>query len=73
VGIALRDRRRCNICCGGETFGRTQAFVLGDPPGERLRLFISQGLRNAFYCHNDVDYFNEISEATLGAGRNHLE
>ena len=35
--------------------------MLGDPPGERLRPFISEGLCNAFYCHTEVDYLNEIS------------
>jgi len=47
---------------GSKTFGQTQSFVLGDPPGERVRLFISQGLCNAFYCHTEVDYLNEVSE-----------
>jgi dTDP-4-dehydrorhamnose 3,5-epimerase len=47
---------------GSKTFGKTQTFVLGDPPGERVRLFISKGLCNAFYCHTEVDYFNEVSE-----------
>lgn len=44
------------------TFGRTESFVLGDPPGERIRLFISKGLCNAVYCHTEVDYLNEVSE-----------
>ena len=44
------------------TFGRTASFVLGDPPGERLRLFISVGLCNAVYCHTEVDYLNEVSQ-----------
>lgn len=46
---------------GSPTFGRTASFVLGDPPGERLRLFISVGLCNAVYCHTEVDYLNEVS------------
>ena len=47
---------------GSPTFGRTESFLLGDPPGERVRLFISKGLCNAFYCHTEVDYLNEVSE-----------
>jgi len=47
---------------GSKTFGQTQTFVLGDPPGERVRLFTSKGLCNAFYCHTKVDYLNEVSE-----------
>jgi len=47
---------------GSKTFGQTQSFVLGDSPGERVRLFISKGLCNAFYCHTEVDYLNEVSE-----------
>jgi dTDP-4-dehydrorhamnose 3,5-epimerase len=43
------------------TFGRTASFVLGDPPGERVRLFIGSGLGNAVYCHTEVDYLNEVS------------
>ena len=44
------------------TFGRTQGVLLGDPPGERLRLFVARGLANAFYAHTQVDYLNEVSE-----------
>lgn len=47
---------------GSPTFGRTESFVLGDPPGERIRLFVSKGLGNAVYCHTEVDYLNEVSE-----------
>ena len=47
---------------GSPTFGRTASFVLGDPPGEPVRLFISKGLCNAVYCHTEVDYLNEVSE-----------
>jgi dTDP-4-dehydrorhamnose 3,5-epimerase len=47
---------------GSKTFGRTETFLLGDPPGERVRLFISKGLCNAFYCHTEMDYLNEVSE-----------
>lgn len=47
---------------GSPTFGRTESFLLGDSPGERVRLFISKGLCNAFYCHTTVDYLNEVSK-----------
>jgi dTDP-4-dehydrorhamnose 3,5-epimerase len=44
------------------TFGRHLAFELGDAPGRRDRLLISKGLANAFYCHTEVDYLNDVSE-----------
>lgn len=47
---------------GSPTFGRAATFVIGDPPGERVRLFIARGLCNAVYCHTEVDYLNEVSE-----------
>lgn len=47
---------------GSKTFGRSEVFLLGDPPGQRIRLFISRGLCNAFYCHTEVDYINEVSQ-----------
>lgn len=45
-----------------KTFGRTATLLLGDPPGEHIRLFVSKGLCNAFYCHTEVDYINEVSD-----------
>ncbi len=44
------------------TFGRTERFLLGDEPGQHVRLFISRGLSNAFYCHVQTDYLNDVSE-----------
>ena len=44
------------------TFGQHAKFLLGDAPGERLRLFVSQGLANAFYCYTETDYINDVSE-----------
>lgn len=44
------------------TFGHTESFLLGDEPGVRNRLFVSRGLANAFYCHSEVDYLNDVSE-----------
>lgn len=44
------------------TFCRTESFLLGDEPGQRHRLFVSRGLSNAFYCHAETDYLNDVSE-----------
>lgn len=27
-----------------------------------MRMFVSRGLCNAFYCHTEVDYINDVSE-----------
>ncbi|HUH06821.1 MAG TPA: dTDP-4-dehydrorhamnose 3,5-epimerase family protein [Egibacteraceae bacterium] len=47
------------------TFGRVESFLLGDPPGgERIRVFISQGLANSFCAFGDeaVDYLYDVSD-----------
>ena len=44
------------------TCGTTESFLLGDDPGSRDRVFISEGLSNAFYCHSETDYLNDVSE-----------
>jgi dTDP-4-dehydrorhamnose 3,5-epimerase len=44
------------------TFGRHETFLMGDAPGEAIRLFVTQGLANAFYCQTEVDYINDVSE-----------
>lgn len=44
------------------TFCQTESFLLGDEPGQRMRLFVSRGLSNAFYCHAETDYLNDVSE-----------
>jgi dTDP-4-dehydrorhamnose 3,5-epimerase len=46
------------------TFGRVETFHLGDRPGERLRLFVSEGLANAYCTYGDtgVDYLYDVSE-----------
>jgi dTDP-4-dehydrorhamnose 3,5-epimerase len=52
------------------TFGTALRFELGDPPlGQRARLFISQGLANAFYCSVETDYLNDVSEEYDPSGR----
>ena len=44
-----------------QTFGSVESFLMGDEPGSHFRLFISEGLSNAFYCYTDVDYVNDVS------------
>lgn len=46
------------------TFGEVETFLLGDPPGERWRLFISAGLGNAFCAlgTQPVDYVYDVSQ-----------
>jgi dTDP-4-dehydrorhamnose 3,5-epimerase len=46
------------------TFGRVQCFHMGDPPdGEPIRLFVSEGLANAFLARGDgvTDYLYDVS------------
>ncbi len=47
------------------TFGEVATFRLGDQPhGERVRLFISEGLANSFctYGVGDTDYLYDVSD-----------
>ena len=47
------------------TFGQTRTFVLGDDPaGRDIRVFISQGLANAFCATGDgpTDYVYDVSD-----------
>jgi dTDP-4-dehydrorhamnose 3,5-epimerase len=44
------------------TFGRSESFLLGDAPGRRRRLFVTNGLANAFQAIEEADYVNEVSE-----------
>lgn len=46
------------------TFGEVATFHLGDPPGERIRLFVAEGLANAYctYGDQDVDYLYDVTE-----------
>jgi dTDP-4-dehydrorhamnose 3,5-epimerase len=46
------------------SFGEVAVFRLGDPPGERVRLFIGRGLANAYGAIGDVevDYVYDVSE-----------
>lgn len=54
---------------GSDTFGHAASFLIGDPPGERVRLFVAEGLCNAAYCHTEVDYLNEVSAPFDPTGR----
>ncbi|MEX1177184.1 MAG: dTDP-4-dehydrorhamnose 3,5-epimerase family protein [Nitriliruptor sp.] len=45
---------------GSDTFGEVATFTLGDPPGERIRLFVAEGLANAFCALTDVDYLYDV-------------
>lgn len=43
------------------TFGEVATFTLGDPPGERVRLWVSEGLANAFCTLTDADYLYDVT------------
>ena len=47
-----------------DTFAQTLAFQLGDPPGERIRLFISEGLANSFMAIVDgvAEYIYDVGD-----------
>lgn len=51
------------------TFGCVETFVLGDGPGRFSRVFVSEGLANAFLCLSEVDYINDVSEEFDAANR----
>lgn len=53
---AVADIRPSSPNCG-----EVATFLLGDPPGERVRLFVSNGLANAFCAVTDVDYLYDVS------------
>lgn len=57
VRAAIADLRE-----DSPTFGRVETFVLGDPPGERLRLFLSEGLGNGFgVLEGPADYVYDVT------------
>jgi dTDP-4-dehydrorhamnose 3,5-epimerase len=43
-------------------FGEVETFELGDPPGQRIRLFLSRGLANSFLTLEDTDYLYDVTE-----------
>jgi dTDP-4-dehydrorhamnose 3,5-epimerase len=46
------------------TFGEARTFLLGDEPGERIRLFIAEGLANSFCTLGDgpTDYVYDVGD-----------
>ena len=46
------------------TFAQTLSFQLGDPPGQRVRLFISEGRANSFMAVGDAvaDYIYDVGD-----------
>jgi len=63
---AIADIRR-----DSPTFGEVETFHLGDPPGERLALFVADGLANAYctYGESDVDYVYQVSAEWFDADK----
>ncbi|MEX2549739.1 MAG: dTDP-4-dehydrorhamnose 3,5-epimerase family protein [Nitriliruptoraceae bacterium] len=53
---AVADIRATSPTCG-----EVATFLLGDAPGERIRLFVALGLANAFCAVTDVDYLYDVS------------
>jgi len=43
------------------SFAEVATFTLGDPPGERVRLWVSEGLGNAFCAVTDADYLYDVT------------
>lgn len=45
------------------TFGEVETFLLGDPPGRRVRVFVSEGLANSYATVGDqpVDVLYDVS------------
>lgn len=43
------------------TFAEVATFTLGDPPGERVRLWVSEGLGNAFCTLSEADYLYDVT------------
>lgn len=46
---------------GSPTLGDVATFHLGDPPGERCALLITDGLANAFLALTEVDYHYTVT------------
>jgi len=62
--VAVADIRR-----DSPSFGQVFTTMLGDLPGTHARIFVQRGLANAFYCYDEVDYINEVSEPFSPEGR----
>lgn len=62
----VRGTARCAVAdvrSDSPTFGEVATFLLGDPPGERLRLYLAEGLANAYAVVGDgeVDYLYDVT------------
>jgi dTDP-4-dehydrorhamnose 3,5-epimerase len=69
----VRGRARCvvaDVRPDSPTFGTHVAFELGDEPGAYDRIFVEQGLANAFYAYDEVDYLNDVSREFDPSDRN---
>lgn len=44
------------------TFGTVVTFTLGDPPGERARLFVAEDLANAYCALTEADYLYDVGD-----------
>jgi dTDP-4-dehydrorhamnose 3,5-epimerase len=53
------------------TFGAVETFHLGDPPGARIRLFVSDGLANSYCTYGDteVDYLYDVTAEYRPVGK----
>jgi dTDP-4-dehydrorhamnose 3,5-epimerase len=45
-----------------DTFGEVETFLIGDAPGERIRIYLSQGLANSFLTLEDTDYLYDVTD-----------
>jgi len=61
----VRGRAFCAIADirpDSATFGEVATFELGDAPGERIRLYVSEGLANSFLTLDDTDYLYDVTD-----------
>jgi len=61
----VRGRAFCAIADirpDSATFGSVATFELGDAPGERIRLYVTQGLANSFLTLDDTDYLYDVTD-----------
>ena len=61
----VRGRAFCAIADirpDSPTFGEAATFLLGDAPGEWIRLYVSEGLANSFLTLEDTDYLYDVTD-----------
>lgn len=61
----VRGRAFCAIADirpDSPTFGTAATFLLGDAPGERIRLYVTEGLANSFLTLEDTDYLYDVTD-----------